>query len=299
MTVMRRKERPTRAGGVAVALGLLLSLSLARGAAAAATAGSVGPAPASTEQWVAASFPCLPGPGGALGAVSVAAGRAPEVFALGSIGERDPAGISRRPAHANALLTALMSAVVPGAGQIRNGSTLRGLVFMALEVSGWVAYGAFQQGAREKRSEYDGFAGDYWDYDRYHTRAPDPDSCSIYGCPAGLWNEDADAEILAALEGGQRSRFHEYVRRDAYACGWDTPESRALYRSLWDDRESLLSAKSWTGRLIFLNHLASAVDAFIGARGGRLGLGERTDVRLGMRGSLAGPHPEVRVTHTF
>jgi hypothetical protein len=205
----------------------------------------------------------------------------------------------RRRGNSRALLTALMSAVVPGAGQLRNGSLLRGLGYFAVEISGWVAYGAFQQSSREKRSEYADFAGESWDYGRYHTRAPDPDSCSAYGCPYGHWSGESDEEILASMESPDLDRFHEYITREAYACGWDTPSSRALYRALWSDRESALDAKRWTGRVIFLNHLVSAVDAFIEARSMRLDLDDQTRLQLRMRGSFTSLGPEVRLTHYF
>ncbi|MBM3316918.1 MAG: hypothetical protein FJY75_03605 [Candidatus Eisenbacteria bacterium] len=215
-----------------------------------------------------------------------------------AIGSPSPSPPERR-GNARALLAALMSAAVPGAGQLRNGAVLRGLGYFVLEVSGWVAYGAFRQSSREKRDEYAAFAGRHWDYERYHTRAPDPDSCSVYGCPSGMWSQPSDDEIAASLESANRDRFYEYATRDAYACGWDSPDSRSIYRGLWKDRESALEAKRWTGRAIFLNHLVSAADAFIGARSLGLDLGERTQVRMHLRGSPLDVRPEVRLTHRF
>jgi hypothetical protein len=205
----------------------------------------------------------------------------------------------RRRGNSRALLTALMSAAVPGAGQLRNGSLLRGLGYFAVEVTGWVAYGAFQQSSREKRDEYGDLAADDWDYSRYHTRAPDPDSCAFYDCGCGLWSPDGDAEIVARMEAGDLSRFHEYLTRDAYACGWDSPLSREIYLGLWSDREDALGAQRWTGRLIFLNHLVSAVDAFVEARSLALDRDGQTQVQLRVRGPLFDPRPEVRITRRF
>jgi hypothetical protein len=201
--------------------------------------------------------------------------------------------------NSRALLTALMSAAVPGTGQLRNGSVLRGLGYLALEATGWVAYGAFKQSSREKRGEYGSLAEDHWDYDRYHTRAPDPDSCAAYDCGCGLWSPDSDAEIVARMEAGDLTRFHEYLTRDAYACGWDSRMSHDIYLGLWGDREDALGALRWTGRLIFLNHLASAVDAFVEARSLRLDHDGQTQLQLRVRGSLFDPRPEVRITRRF
>jgi len=201
--------------------------------------------------------------------------------------------------NAGAFLTALLSGVVPGAGQLRNGSVLRGLGYFAAEVGGWVAYGAFRNGSRDRRGELARLAGAYWGYDRYHAWAPDPDSCASHGCACGLWSEQSDQEILDFSQRSDRGRFYEYVVRDAYACGWDTPLSRDLYLELWGDRDALLSAKRWMGRVIFLNHLVSAVDAFVEARARRLQWGERTQLRFDVHGRPGHLEPAVRVTRRF
>jgi hypothetical protein len=215
---------------------------------------------------------------------------------LGSTRERE----SRPRGNARAFLPALMSAVVPGAGQLRNGSVLRGVGYLVVEVTGWVAYGAFRQSSREKRSEYGQLANASWDYERYRTRAPDPDSCSAYECPCGLWSEESDQEIVARMESSDRDRFYEYITRDAYACGWDTGASRALYHGLWEDREASLDAQRWTGRLIFLNHLLSAADAFIEARSRlHVNLDSQTQLGFRLRGSPLNLRPELRLTRCF
>ncbi len=181
--------------------------------------------------------------------------------------------------NARAFLPALMSAVVPGAGQLYNGSLLRGLGYLALEVTGWTARTSFRNGVDDKRNELSSFADRYWDYDRYHRVAPSPDSCETYSCPSDFWSADRDSTIRAE-EAQDGDRFREHLTRDSYACGWAGPQSRQLYRALWDDREDLDSAKSFTTRMIFLNHLVSAVDAFIEARRFKVKLGASTDLGL-------------------
>ncbi len=201
--------------------------------------------------------------------------------------------------NGSAFVTALMSAVLPGAGQVRNGSYLRGFAYFAAEVTGWVAYSSFRRGSHDKEGELDQFADGYWSYDRYHRRAPDPDSCGVYECGCGLWTASRDEEIAQIIADGNASRLREYVSRDAYACGWDSPVSRDVYLGIWDDSEDLHSAQSWSGRLIFLNHLVSAVDAFLGARAVRVQLDSATQVRLDVRGLPFRARPEVRITRRF
>ncbi len=200
------------------------------------------------------------------------------------------------PTTRQALVPALMSAVVPGAGQLRNGSVLRGLTFAALEITGWMAWLSFRHQSENKRDDLVTFSGEYWDYDRYQRVAQDPDSCLAAGCGCDNWSVEADSLIAeASARGG--NRFYDYVTRDIYACGWDTQLSRDLYLGLWDDREDLLDAKRLSGRLIFLNHVVSAVDAFLQARRVRVAGVAQLGVRLA--DVPREPHPQLVFGTTF
>jgi hypothetical protein len=192
-----------------------------------------------------------------------------------------------------ALVPALMSAVVPGSGQLRNGSVFKGLAFAAVELTGWMAWFSFRHQASEKYDDIESFGDRYWEYNRYRRVAQNPDSCAANECPYGLYSALADSLIrLAQDQGG--NRFYDYLTRDAYACGWDTHLSRNLYMDLHADREDLLDAKRITGRLIFLNHAVAAVDAFLQAR--RVRVAGFADVGLRMTG-LPG-HPLAQLTFT-
>lgn len=199
---------------------------------------------------------------------------------------------------ADAILTALMSALLPGAGQIRNGSILRGLAYLALEVGGWTAYLSFGQGADDRLAEASRFAKGYWDSTRYEQRAQLPDSCASCGCPDGE-AFSRDLALIKEAQAGNHTRFLEYVGRDAYGCGWSSPTSRSIYAGLWGDREDMQGAQRWAGRLIFLNHLVAAVDAFLEARSLRLQLDEHTDVKFDVRGLPLDVRPEVCITRRF
>jgi len=182
-----------------------------------------------------------------------------------------------------ALGRALMSAVIPGTGQLRNGSLMRGLAYMAVEVSGWLAHTSFRDDSRDKKAELARHAAGYWNYDRYARVAVDPDSCDAYGCNYGYWTSPADSLIQDAQTAGG-TRFYDYISRVDYACGWSSPLSRDLYLDLWNDREDLLSRKRLTGRIIFLNHVISAVDAFMEARRLRLNVGPGTELGFDVKG---------------
>ncbi len=199
---------------------------------------------------------------------------------------------------AQALLPALMSAVVPGTGQLRNGTVGRGLIFIVIEITGWAAYFSFDDNATEKEGEMDTFSNRYWSYDRYHSVAPYPDSCDVYGCPKNMWSQEADSLIVDAGDHGG-TRYRQLLTRDSYACGWTNPTTRGSYQGLWDDREDQVEAKKVTGRVIFLNHLVSAAEAFMTARRMRLKVGDHTEVGLRLRGLPYEVQPQLVFTTRF
>lgn len=179
-------------------------------------------------------------------------------------GPADETGDRRRT-----LMPALMSALLPGAGQLRNGTLLRGIGFLTAEVAGWVAFAAFTQGAENKYEDIERFADQYWSYATYAERGNDPSQCAY----ADLWSADTDS-LIQHLSTRKDERYYEYLTRDDYACGWNSvAQDRPLYGELWDDREDLRDARKFTAEMIGLNHLAAAIDAFLVARKLRLGMG--------------------------
>ena len=174
------------------------------------------------------------------------------------------------------LMPALMSALVPGAGQLRNGTILRGVGFMAAEIAGWVAFAAFGQGAENKYEDIEGFADQYWSYANdegtgysQYQQNYDPNNC----VHSNRWSSEADS-LIKHLGTLKNERYHEYLTRDDYVCGWNSAaQDGPRYEQLWKDREDLRDARKFTAEMIGLNHLAAAIDAFLVARNLRLEMG--------------------------
>lgn len=238
------------------------------------------------QTWIIA-----PGQRGTRGLPVESAGVPPLQLETGDVG-------SGASSNRQALVPALMSAVVPGAGQLRNGSLLRGLGYVALELGGWMAYLSFSSDSKGKESELADFSNDYWSYDRYHRVAPYPDSCAAYGCPTGTWDQESDS-LIVLMQSSGGSKFYDYIARNAYACGWDSRLSRDLYCDLWVDREDRLDDKRLVGQLIFLNHLISAVDAFMEARRFKVKVGGHTELGLRIRGLPNKVRPQLVFTSRF
>jgi hypothetical protein len=282
---------------VAVSAGLLLAVWGVLAAAGAQWSG--GSLVARARPWSCGNLSGLSGLAGMTAVAPHAAAGSQELFwAAGSFAGRERTVRQEPSGSASAVLTALMSAAVPGSGQLRNGSILRGLGYLALEISGWVAYLSFGRGSDNRLDEIEKMGDGYWSHDRYSSRATDPDSCHTCGCPDGEKFAHDDELITDAME-SNRTRFYEYINRGTYGCGWDTDLSRSLYGGLWHDREGMQDAQRWAGRLIFLNHLVSAVDAFLEARSLKLRLDDRTEVRMRVGGLPFGCHPEIHVTRHF
>ncbi len=211
----------------------------------------------------------------------------------------------------SALKRAMMSAILPGTGQLRNGSLLRGLGYMAIELTGWISYTQMKNGVANKTGDLGDYADQYWFIEQYREGAYN----SYYE-----YDQQPDSLVAGAQE-HNRSRFYDYIARESYACGWDTTrvvdgateglseeeqiqfyrDLRSMHRqgylSLWNDREDLRNAKTLSGRMIFLNHLVSAVDAFIEAR--RMVIGDSGELGIQMGSVSARLSPSIVYTHRF
>ncbi|MFQ6618765.1 MAG: hypothetical protein ACE5QV_08775 [Fidelibacterota bacterium] len=60
-----------------------------------------------------------------------------------------------------------LSALLPGAGQFYAGAKIRGLIFLAGELSGWTGYGVYYSRGNNMEKEFKNFADMYWDYRVY------------------------------------------------------------------------------------------------------------------------------------
>jgi len=64
-------------------------------------------------------------------------------------------------------LPVLMSLLVPGTGEIYTGYYWRGAVLLAAEITAWTGYAYYHDQGMEGRAEYERFADEHWDYDKW------------------------------------------------------------------------------------------------------------------------------------
>jgi hypothetical protein len=187
----------------------------------------------------------------------------------------------------------LLSALVPGAGQLYNGNK-RGYAFLGLEAMSWFARLSYLDAGDRKQDDYESFANRHWSYPRFR------DTAGQDGC---LWTADADSLIRAYQESDPKQYYEEIANADSYRCGWDDfsesydpsdPNAfsprRVDYRKQREKANQLKDRANLAVAGLVLNRIVSAVDAFRVARSRQT---ETTGFRLESRLSGSPVHPRL------
>jgi hypothetical protein len=178
-------------------------------------------------------------------------------------------------------LAAVLSAAVPGAGQVYSGES-NGLWFFFAEAVGWTANQIFLHRAHTGRDHSASFAGD------------PTDSASAWSFER--WSEatGSDAGELETVWECDRQAFYELIARDpAYLAGWadESSSTRDVFLGLRDDMEKMYDRARLAEYAIWLNHVLAAVDALRAVRLHNLQLQNNLELRL--RSSWRGGQPAV------
>jgi len=171
-----------------------------------------------------------------------------------------PAEVAEGPSGPTPFLAGLLSAIVPGSGQLVQGQS-RGWLYLGIEIASWFAYFSLQDAGDQALDDAYAFVGDVeeadarWAWDRYHENPP---------CGPGLGPRDFPAEDaqLQDLYDSSRGDFYVEIGDDnVYACGWVDQAARGEYNSQLSEADRLYGASDNVVVVVFLNHLVSAVDA--------------------------------------
>ena len=163
--------------------------------------------------------------------------------------------IAKRPG-----ISFLGSAVIPGAGQLYNGSMKRAATFFAIEVGLWTGFAAFRGNAQDKEEEYKALADEFWDF--------------------FVWIPGADnknGHTLDVDSMGNPIKSDEYYENigkyDKFNSGWlgalnatDPTTERSLYLNLREDANSLFAWSTTMANIVMFNHLISVADAIFTAK---------------------------------
>ena len=173
----------------------------------------------------------------------------------------------------------LLSAVLPGAGQLYNGDH-RGFLYLAADVSAWFAHASYQSAANTERSNSQKFAALHWYYDIYASTGAGADSARSFP------NPDANTIVTPTNKANIQddvvndlNSFYQAIGTDPYRSGWDDfapnydPNSaspsanRQRYLQMRSRSDNLRSNARLAAVVLVLDRIVSGLDAFETARG--------------------------------
>lgn len=194
----------------------------------------------------------------------------------------------------------LMSAILPGVGQLYNGDR-RGYLYLGIEAGAWFARYSYLDAGNKREGEYEAFARRHWNLGKYRSSAGG-DGCT--------WSASEDSLILWFQENDIQQYYEELGKYEKYRCGWDDfsfdPDhpnalsgNRSRYRDMRQQSNDLLNNARLALAVAVVNRVVSGVDAFRSARK----KSESVELRQGLRfenelgGSWRRPRAVLRVVY--
>lgn len=162
----------------------------------------------------------------------------------------------------------LASLAVPGTGQLLKGEK-RGYAYLVAEIAFWVAYAALNQEGLDIRDDYEAYARAEWNYDDYV--AFYEEYCTDCGndCPDGC---------RPLAEYGTQEYYEDIGKYSVYWPWWEIDGDEGVPGAEPSDEDLAVRGEYWTMRkdsnrnlrnaryfmtAAFLNHIVSAVDAYL------------------------------------
>jgi hypothetical protein len=227
----------------------------------------------------------------------------------------------------------ILSALVPGMGELYCGSN-RGYAFLGVEAASWITFASFRMSANDKEDEFYGYADDsfsiaafeqgcvgqpgqpcqealnainnFYENDKgeyYEIISKNPIYKPGWGVDVesdgSFTYENCDPDDLNCppdpAQPGQESPYRTWVADQAAAQDQDY----VAYNGLRDDRNSLDSKARTATMVILVNHLVSAWDALMVARGFNADLPQGVNMDFQIKGSFSNPGAKVVFKRRF
>ena len=208
--------------------------------------------------------------------------------------------IGTEPARKSPILAGALSLVLPGSGEFYSKSYLKGGLFLAVEVAGWiVAYSYDKKGDRQTDDVFQNFADAHWSVVRYAEwinfyKNPTPNVPISNNTDAQSWERVNWEELNAAerwiqAQGGAVSygfthtlpshgqqQYYELIGKyHQFSSGWDDYaggsdffqlSSRFLaYSDMRGQANRYYNLASAALSVVVVNHVLSAIDAYFTA----------------------------------
>jgi hypothetical protein len=125
----------------------------------------------------------------------------------------------------------LYSLLMPGVGGLTMGYTFRGVLLMAVEVAAWTGYFYYHDDGLEKRDEYEAFADQWWDMQKWLDDHPCPtlppvppsrtldevEACGQATSGSGVW----PGYVPYVSKDEDKQHYYENIGKyDWYISGW-------------------------------------------------------------------------------
>jgi len=204
----------------------------------------------------------------------------------------------KNPAKKSELLAGILSAVLPGAGEIYSGSYLKGAIFITVEAAAITTALIYNHKGNTQTIFFQNYADAHWSASRYaywtaqnlKTLAPDMPDADVKKYQAAfqsingpvnwaLMNQmeaeigsdpNADGYTHQVPPTGQ-DHYELIGKYDQYSKGWDQSNLNTFYTDLpsqflwYAHQRGLANEYYWTGStavvFIYLNHILSTLDA--------------------------------------
>ncbi len=167
----------------------------------------------------------------------------------------------------------LYSLAMPGAGHLYAGYK-RGWVNVGVEGLTWLTYFYYHDRGKTKETEFEAYADDHWDYQRWIGQ------CGCQGSPE-------DSLILGFRDSNRQQYYEDIGKIPTYFQGWDDynganneSANRRFYRGIRNDSNNFLNNAHYALAAAFVNRIVSAVDVLrlVKKKGKGVDLGDDTSL---------------------
>jgi len=149
----------------------------------------------------------------------------------------------------------LLSAAVPGAGEIYAGSWKKGLIFLGVEAAMWIGYFTYSDKGEDWKVIFRKYADTHWSEDDWHNwMALNP----TFG------------DTTHSLPSTKTQQYYEMIGKyNQFKAGWndweengpDMTSNRDYYETMRDKSNKYLIRASYCTMIALANHVISAFDA--------------------------------------
>jgi len=180
----------------------------------------------------------------------------------------------------------LLSALLPGTGQIYTGAKTKSRIFFSAEATAWLAYGGFKIWSKQKEDEFAGWAAE-------HAGIDPGEKPEDFWQMITYYDSRQEYEIYGRADEPDRP---SYPSRVGWDWKWDSDASRVHYRQLRNSAKEADRRASFSVGAMLLNRIIAAIDAYRSAKSYNRDLAaERAKTGFRLKGKPFGKNRKIMV----